>query len=111
MERDPSLLLWDAAQSAEAILRFTAGLSFDDYAADEMVRSAVERRFEILGEALDRLRRVDPEMAGRISGLRGAIALRNLLSHGYDSVDDRTIWAIVQQDIPVTVAEIRALLG
>ena len=110
MQRDPALLLWNAAQSAEAILRFTNGLSFDDHAATELVRSAVERQLEIFGEALNRLRRVDPEMAARISGLRGAIALRNLLSHGYESVDDRTVWTIVQQDVPALVADVRALL-
>ena len=111
MERDPALLLWDAKQSVKAILRFTAGCSFEDYAGSEMMRSAVERQFEILGEALNRLRRSAPEMADRISGLRGAIALRNLLSHGYETVDDRTVWTIVRQDVPVMAAELGAVTG
>lgn len=91
MERDPSLLLWDARQSASAILRFTAGLSLEDYAANELVRSAVERQFEILGEALNRLRRADPGTVDRVTGLRGAIALRNVLSRGYETVDDGAV--------------------
>ena len=111
MERDPSLLLWDARQSAAALLRFTAGRSFEGYAADELLRSAVERQFEILGEALNRLRRVDPATAARVTGLRGAIALRNLLSHGYETVDDSTVWTILQQDVPVMVAELGEIAG
>ncbi len=43
--------LWDACHAANRIGRFTSGRSFDDYVADEMLRSAVERQFEIIGEA------------------------------------------------------------
>lgn len=110
MERDPELLLWDAKRSAEAILRFTAGLSFEDHEAGEMTRSAVERQFEILGEALNRLRRAVPDVAARVSGLRGAIALRNVSSHGYATVDDSTVRAIVQRDVPALVVELSTLL-
>lgn len=111
MERDPAVLIWDAKRSTEAILRFTAQLSVEDYAGSEMVRSAVERQFEIIGEALNRLRRVDPEMASRISGIRGAIALRNVLSHGYETMNDSTVWMIVRHDVPTMDAELAALLG
>jgi len=47
-------------------LRFTAGKSVDDYLADDMLRAAVERRFEIIGEALSRLAKASPELAERI---------------------------------------------
>jgi uncharacterized protein with HEPN domain len=52
MRRDPKAYLWDAAAGATAIQRFISGRSYDDYLADEMLRSAVERQFEIVGEAL-----------------------------------------------------------
>jgi len=55
--------LWDAQRAAERIARFTSGRSFDDYVADEMLCAAVERQFEIIGEALGGLRRVDPGIA------------------------------------------------
>ena len=63
------------------------------------------------GEALNRLRSLDPETAARISDLHGAIALRNILSHGHETVDDNTVWTIVQHDVPVIVTERRALVG
>jgi len=53
-------------EAAALIARFTEGLDFDAYAADPMVRAAVERQFEIIGEALGQLAKVDPEAAGRI---------------------------------------------
>jgi len=47
MERDPRALLWEAPASADAIVRFLSGRTYDDYLADEILRSAVERQFEI----------------------------------------------------------------
>jgi uncharacterized protein with HEPN domain len=55
MERDPNAFLWDARESADTILRFVAGVSEEQYLADEMMQAAVERHFVILGEALGRL--------------------------------------------------------
>ena len=75
-----------------------------------MLRPAVERHFEIIGEALTRLKRVDAVLAARISDLRQAIAFRNVLSHGYESVDDPIVWGIVRDKLPALAAEISALL-
>ena len=66
MDRDPSFLLRDVKHSAEVILRITTGFSLARYSEDELVRPAVERHFEILGEALTRLRRANPELAARV---------------------------------------------
>lgn len=52
MHADAGKLLWDARQAGERIARFTRGKTFDDYLADELLRSAVERQLEIVGEAL-----------------------------------------------------------
>ena len=67
MRPDARKLLWDAQNAAERIARFTAGKTFGDYDADEILRSAVERQFEIVGEAMNQLGRVDPETAAAIS--------------------------------------------
>jgi len=103
--------LFDMQQAAEHIARFTAGRTFEDYAADPMLRSAVERQFEILGEALGKLRKLDPELAGRISDHRRIIAFRNVLIHGYDAILDEVVWGVVETQLPalrVTLAELLA---
>ena len=59
MVRDPRVYLWDVQDAADAIRRFTQGLDVDGYAANPLVRAAVERQFEIIGEALNQLSIVD----------------------------------------------------
>ena len=88
MRRDPRSFLWDVREAADAIKQFTQGRRFDDYATDLMLRSAVERQFEIIGEALSQLTRVDEVLAARIPELRQIIGFRNALIHGYDQIDD-----------------------
>ena len=55
MKRDPKSLLWDACEAANAIAAMTAGKTFEDFDRDIVLRSAVERQFEIAGEALRQL--------------------------------------------------------
>jgi uncharacterized protein with HEPN domain len=90
---------WDATTAAERIARFTAGRSLDDYLADDMLRAAVERQFEIIGEALAAVRRTAPDVAARIPELARIVAFRNILIHGYATVDDRLVWGIVEGDL------------
>jgi uncharacterized protein with HEPN domain len=97
---DPLALLWDARRAAERIRRFTAGRDLDQYLADEMLRAAVERQFEIIGEALAALRRADPGLAAGIPQLARIVAFRNVLIHGYATVDDRLVWGVVEADLP-----------
>jgi uncharacterized protein with HEPN domain len=79
MPRDARTYLWDARHAAELILRFIEGTTFADYQADDLVRSAVERQFEIVGEALNQLSRVDPGLASKIDDLPRLVAFRNIL--------------------------------
>ena len=111
MERDARSFLWDARESADAIARFIAGRTVDQYVADEMLRAAVERHFEIVGEALNRLSQIDPAIATRVPDIRNAIAFRNLLVHGYASIDDRIVWRTATEDLPRMREAIAALLA
>lgn len=95
MPREPKAYLYDMRQAATLIAEFTAGLDFERYAADAMVRAAVERQFEIIGEALGQLAKLEPETAGQISDHRRIIAFRNILVHGYAGVDDMLVWDMV----------------
>jgi uncharacterized protein with HEPN domain len=87
MEHDPRAWLWDVRQAADSIAAFVQGRSFTDYAADLMLHSAVERQFEIAGEALNRLSQEAPEISTRLPDVRRAIAMRNALIHGYRELD------------------------
>ena len=86
--------------AADPLEAFTSQKSFDDYAADAMLRSAVERQFKIVGEALNHLARVDPDVVEQIADYRRIIAFRNVLAHGYDSVSDTVVWDAVHTGLP-----------
>lgn len=73
--------------AAEAAQRFARDRTFEDFAADDLLRSAIERQLQIIGEALSQLSRVEPVTAERIPRLRQIIAFRNILVHGYASID------------------------
>ncbi|WP_255361042.1 DUF86 domain-containing protein [Kutzneria sp. 744] len=90
---------------------FSAGRSFADYQADAMVRSAVERQFEIIGEALNQLSKIAPDVAARIPDLRRIVAFRNILIHGYASVDDALVWQVLTEKRPALECTLRDLLG
>ena len=57
-----------------------------------MLRSSVERQFEIVGESLNKLRQADPVLASKVPDLARLVAFRNVLIHAYPSIDDRLVW-------------------
>ena len=110
MHDDARKLLWDAQQAAERIARFTAGKTFQSYEGDEFLRAAVERQFEIIGEALNQLRRFDPTTATAIPELQRIIAFRNVLVHGYADVDNLLVWGVVESKLGSLRAALASLL-
>ena len=103
--------LYDIARAAEYIAQFTADRTYEEYHADPMLRSAVERQFEIIGEALNQLLRREPDLKGKISDASLIIAFRNRLIHGYATVSDVVVWGVVEGYLPVLSGEVRNLLG
>lgn len=110
MERDPRKYLWDAREAACAIIAFTRAKSFDDYTTDVVLRSATERQFQIVGEALLRLSKIDPLAAERIPDFRKIVGFRHVIVHGYDAIDSRLVWRTVQEDLPKLIATLSGLL-
>ena len=111
MHGDAAKLIWDAQQALHRIKRFVASKDFAAYQSDELLRSAVERQFEILGEALNQLSRLDPNIAEKIPELPRIVAFRNILIHGYASVDDRLVWGVVESRLEPLLDVIAALLS
>jgi len=102
--------LLDIQVATDRIGRFTRGKSFEQYLADEMLRSAVERQFGIAGEALSRLAKDDPGVAAAIPDYGKIVAFRNILIHGYASVDDRIVWGVIENYLAQLKAAVKRLL-
>jgi len=110
MRLEAKKYLYDIRQAADLVVAFTEGKAFAHYESDAMLRAAVERQFEIIGEALAQLARLDEALASRISEHRRVIAFRNILIHGYADVDDRLVWDIVETKLPSLCHDIADLL-
>jgi uncharacterized protein with HEPN domain len=110
MNRDQQKLLHDVQSAALAILQFVKGKRLEDYSEDIMLRSAVERQFEIAGEAFVRLRDLDSEFIEMIPDSRKAIAFRNLLIHGYAAIRDEVVWDTAVNHLPNLLAKVNELL-
>lgn len=100
----------DIALASAHITDWTDGLTLADYEADDLLRSAVERNFEIVGEAMLRVERTAPATAARVSGYRKIIGFRNRIAHRYDEIDHAQVWDVIQHLLPVSRAEVDQLL-
>jgi len=107
---DTQKYLFDINEACELLMQFTAGKTFSDYSTDPMLRSAVERQFEIIGEALAQVLRLDPSLRSRIGNTGRIIAFRNRLIHGYSSVADEIVWGILEANLPTLREEVAALM-
>ncbi|ARV18200.1 hypothetical protein AEP_01248 [Curvibacter sp. AEP1-3] len=110
MQRDPRAFLWDVREAALAIQSFTAGLDVVAYVGNAMAQAAVERKFEIIGEALNQLSKLDAALASRIPDLPQIVAFRNQLIHGYATVSVSTVWNISHHALPPLLASVQKLL-
>lgn len=81
---------------------------FKYYASNVLLKRAIERDLEIIGEAINRILKTDPEF--QIENARRIIGLRNQIIHGYDNISDENIWAIVSKHLPLLKTEIKALI-
>ena len=101
--------LKDIEQSIVEINEFLPGeRNFIAFKKDLKTRKAVERNIEIIGEAIDRILKADPDF--QITDSRKIIDTRNRIIHGYDSVSDDVIWLIVNRYLPILSEEVKKLL-
>lgn len=101
--------LYDIVNSIQEIDSYFPELKkFEDYISDVRTKRAVERNIEIIGEAMSRILKNNPEL--EISNSRKIVDARNKIIHGYDQISDDVIWGIVVNHLPILKKEAEKLL-
>ena len=111
MQRDPRAYLSDILEAAAAIQDATSTIDEAGYSQSRLIRSAVEREFIIIGEALKLIAQRDPQLFAAIPEGRQIIDFRNLLTHEYLNDSDPVVWGAIQTDLPVLIEHCRQLLN
>lgn len=97
--------------AADEILSFVSGLDFHNYESNILIQRAVERDFEIIGEALERIRKIDNTFIQQTTDFEIIIGFRNILIHGYDTVDESIVWNAIKNHLPLLVQEVTSRLN
>lgn len=111
MRRDPRAYLWDIQQGCTNVQSFLSGISLGEYQGNLLLRSAVERQLQNIGEALAQLARLDPELAARIPDYRQLIGFRNVLVHGYATLNHEEVWRAIAESLPPLQSAANALVA
>lgn len=102
---------YDALSAARAIQTFIANKTFEDYLEDELLSAGVERKFEIIGEALNRILKESPNDLEAITNYRGIIDFRNVIAHAYDHLEDTLVWGLASNQLDQLISELEAIDG
>ena len=113
MDNEIKKFLYDIRESVYSIENYLdthlgEQRSFFAYMENKMLRRAVEREFEIIGEAMNRINKLMPDIA--VSAKHQIIGMRNRVIHGYDKIDDEIIWGTIVRHLPLLQKEIDKLL-
>ncbi len=100
----------DIQEAAERVIEVTLDKSFEDFEGDWVVRAAVERQFLIIGEATNVIASRDETVAALLGYYPQIVGFRNILAHRYRDVLDRTVWGIIENNLPTLLSEVAALL-
>lgn len=87
--------LYDMLQACRAIRRFCDGVTLEQFRANELLQSAVERKLQVLGESIFQMTRKWPHDAERLPGQRDLVNLRHVLVHGYDEMEKAVVYGVV----------------
>jgi uncharacterized protein with HEPN domain len=100
--------LFDILESAESVEKYIENIDFFQYQKNKMVRRAVERELEIIGEAINALLKNNRNI--EITSAERIIGMRNRVIHGYDKIDNEIIWGTIKRHLPVLKKEVKKLL-
>lgn len=110
MQHKIAKYLFDINESILSIESYLgSNKNFNDYSNNKLLRRGVERELEIIGEAINNLKKIDHSIS--ISFQRQIISLRNQIIHSYDNIDDEMIWGIIINHLPILKIEIENLLN
>ena len=110
MQPDVKKCLFDIFDAGKSIVEYTSGFAYLDFLDSSLVQAAVERKFEIIGEALNRIERLDQTVLDGISEHQRIIGFRNIIAHGYDAIDTEMVWDAVENHLPRLMDEVQKLL-
>jgi len=109
MELEIKKYLLDIHESIKSIEEYLGKKrDFKVYMADKMLRRAIERELEIIGEAMGRIEKLDPSLG--ITSKKQIISLRNRVIHGYDKIDNDIVWGIIVRHLPTLKKEVEGML-
>ena len=109
MPRDVQAIRHDLLTALQEIGAFVEGKSLAELQSDRPLQLVLEREFEILGESFYRLRNAHPELFETIPGAHRIIGMRNIIAHGYDSVDYEILWDAATRDLALLAKAVESL--
>jgi uncharacterized protein with HEPN domain len=109
MRHDPGKLYEDILRAIDEVRSFCHHKTLEDFRDDRALQLVVERELEIIGEAVARLQREYPALAGQITDARKIVGLRNVLAHGYDILEHEILWDVVVIKLATLKCEIEKL--
>jgi uncharacterized protein with HEPN domain len=108
MEIEIKKYFYDIYESINSIENYLGEKrDFNQFQANKMLRRAIEREFEIIGEALNRIDKIDQTI--QITSKKQIINMRNRVIHGYDKIDNEIVWGIIVRHLPILKTEISSL--
>ncbi len=108
-EKDDLAYVWDMLNAAKAIQEFVSGLTYESYASSHLVKSAVERQVEIIGEAANRTSKAFRDENDAIPWGK-IIAQRHVIAHEYGEIKHDKIWILIERHIPDLVSQLERLM-
>ncbi len=110
MQRSPQAYLLDILDACDSVESLLRGIDLDSYENSRAIRSAVEREFIIIGEAVGLLGRAAPEVFARITDAPVIVGFRNVLAHEYAAVDNEAVLGVAEHSLPLLRDECQQLL-
>lgn len=111
MQAETAKRLHDAITACASVATFVVGADLNRYQDDDLLRSAVERKFEVLGEALRQAIRGDETLPSRIPYIQNIIGIANRISHGYGDIHDEIVWDAIQNLLPQLETTLSTMLA